>query len=791
MARARSVGSQELTSFELRLLDRVAVLSPQAGKLLGMSPQSGSPSNESDPAESEPARLPLWRLLKALTPADRRRAFLALKQAQRAGSGFDVTCELNPGARAPRVRFASLQWSARSMTVLAHAIRPARERPVKEASAQAPMDLPTLIDAWRELGEVGGVTWRLPDGAASFTRQAASLLGVDSLSAKPGFQTYLAHVHPADLERVRGQLETCIATDAPFETRHSVITPTGEERLVVMRGRVDRDGLTGERVFVASVHDTFGRGQDARKLQSLLEEAQQANEAKNRFLSTVSHEIRTPASLIVGVFELLGDMRLPRAVREHVQSGRQAALVLSALIDDVLDLARIEAGQAKLAQDRIDLEALVRQVSDLMQPSAQASGSVITIEFDESAPRRVIGDQARIRQVLLNLLSNAVKYAKGADVLVSLSSEFSREGRPRLCFSVSDNGPGVAANLAPVLFQPFTRGGDDHGEPGAGLGLAICRELTELLGGEIGYHPRPEGGSQFWFKTPVEVLPDAPDEKPLAAPEKIGGRVLLAEDSSTNAMVAAAILRRAGAKVDIAADGRLAAEAAAHEAYDLILMDLCMPDMDGLDAARAIRQGGGPNSLTPIVAMTANASERDVEACVAAGMDDFLAKPAPRPRLLQIVDAWVGRRSQFKPEAANWSPQTLQEQWLDDHDGLRDTLACFLRESKQRLLDARRALAQDDLAALRKSAHALKGEARTVGAGALSECAARLEAAAQAGNPMAVKALLGACASLRQDTAAQIEAAYGPLQPSQLGASPHGEHGEPAGGDAEGDHRAA
>jgi len=381
-------------------------------------------------------------------------------------------------------------------------------------------------------------------------------------------------------------------------------------------------------------------------------QAEAANVAKSQFLATISHEFRTPLNGILGTTELLLDSPLTPGQRRFAKTAHLSATALLALVDDVIDLSRIEAGKFTLRNTAFDPRALIDEAMDLMAAIARDKPITLDRRLPAQLPQRLLGDPVRLRQLLVNLLHNAVKFTDSGQVTLTvavLGTEPS--GALRLRFEVNDTGQGIAKDHLDSVFDAFTQADASttrrHG--GSGLGLAIAKDLTELMGGRLGVDSRLGEGSTFWFELAMQPAVDTP-AKATPPPIEMGdlaAHVLLAEDDSVNQMVVEAMLTRLGCIVEVAADGRAALGAAEQRRYDLILMDCHMPVMDGFEATRRIRDDefARGRGHTPIVALTADALAGDRERCIESGMDDYMTKPVSSSMLATCVERWTGRKT--------------------------------------------------------------------------------------------------------------------------------------------------
>ena len=586
-------------------------------------------------------------------------------------------------------------------------------------------------------------------------------------------------VSPENRERSRERLEHLISARASTMFESDWIAKSGSGRRISFSCTPLLDNQGSVRYFIVTGIDITERYQAERELALAKESADSANRellatnrgleetgrlaremadraealstAKTDFLTNITHELRTPLNGILGMTGLVLETQLEQEQREYLELVRSSAEALLSLVNDVLDFSKQEVGKLTLDSSEFSLRSLLRDTLRPLALRASASGVAFESIIEGDVPDLLLGDSLRLGQVLRNVAGNAVKFTGAGRIEVHIRCESVQGRRVVLGFTIKDTGVGIPAEKQSLIFEPFTQGDTSITRKygGTGLGLSISSGLIELMDGAISVESEPGRGSTFRFNVTLDLPGDPQDSAaPWMGAERSGRRlrVLLAEDNSVNQRLATRLLEREGHAVEIAASGQEALDKLEHGRFDLVLMDVQMPDLDGVEATRRIRERErGAHRRVPIVAMTAQAADGDRKRCLQAGMDAYITKPVHVPELVSILESVVPGENPMKFDLETGSDSVgAQLRQLDeavalnrvggDADLLREVAELFLSDYPHLLEEIRSAVSAGNASALEHSAHSLKGSVATFGAQQAFDAALTLEQQGRAGS---------------------------------------------------------
>gem|GEM_PF-1945406 len=513
-----------------------------------------------------------------------------------------------------------------------------------------------VMEAMSQQGHIGAWEYDVESDTTYWSNMTRAIFEVDETFI-PDLQNILDFFDPDNAARLRMLMSDAINNASPWQEELLVTTTHGKQIHIASTGEPEFRNGRCTRVF-GSFQDIDDRVRTNAALIKAKNKAEEADQLKNGFLASMSHEIRTPMNGIIGMLNVLLNNDLNDSQRKQTLLSLRSAESLLSILNDLLDISRIESGNFNLHFNDFNLEELLTDQVTLWTPRAHNKGLSLKLSTQKIATPMVNGDAPRLRQILTNLLSNAIKFSNKGDINVDVSSNEGAGENIDVLISIADQGIGIDSVAQQTVFDSFVQvdASSSRQQTGAGLGLAIVKEIAVLMDGDVWVESKPNEGCTFFVR--LKLRPATQAKKPLLTlvgdqTEKTakanGSKVLVVEDNPVNQLVAQALLEQLGLEVELAGDGNIALEKLNNSLsagmYSIVIMDCQMPNLDGYEATRAIRQGkaGKDNVSIPIIAMTANAMQGDKEKCLKAGMDDYISKPVTPDALSIIIDRWISR----------------------------------------------------------------------------------------------------------------------------------------------------
>jgi len=577
----------------------------------------------------------------------------------------------------------------------------------------------------------------------------------------PAAERMLGH---AETQAINSELASLIIPEAMRQPHRDGITQyltTGQAKALGQRlelSALHNDGheipvevaivpvtLHTKTYFVGFLRDLTSQKAAEEHLHDARIQAEKASEAKSTFLATMSHEIRTPLNAMLGILSLLQDTVLTKKQTHLITTGRDSGELLLATINDILDFTKMEAGKFQLVSSNYNLHRLLKDTVKILRTLASSKGLPLTLEIAPDLPMYVKGDPDRLRHILINLVNNAIKFTVAGEVTVKAYSTTDKSDGIRLHCEIRDTGCGIEDKIKDTLFDKFTMADPSYARryEGTGLGLAICKHLVTMMNGNISAKSCSGEGSTFYFD--VQLQPGATDidedmREITDTLPTVGAKILLVEDNPANQIVAKTILESAGLKVEIAGDGIEAVKAVRSGSYDMVLMDISMPVMDGIEATQKIRALPAPKSSIPIVALTAHALPGDKERFIQAGMDDYLLKPIDRTKTLACIIHWTTTLDNEEHPQPDQQPAAITDdsQLIDEHalqklmedtsqEALPELLKIYIDDARKRINVIQNAIESNDIKTLEFETHTLGSAAIVYGNTALHVLARKIE----------------------------------------------------------------
>ncbi|MDH4200020.1 MAG: ATP-binding protein [Spirochaetia bacterium] len=607
----------------------------------------------------------------------------------------------------------------------------------------------------QRFANIGYWDWNIITGDLYWSERIAPMFGHPVGTLETSYENFVNAIHPDDRQSVTAAVNDCVSNEAKYAIEHRVVWPNGAIRWLLEKGDVIKDDTGKPYRMLGVVQDITARKKLEKELRLAKEHAETGARAKSTFLANMSHEIRTPMNSIIGFMELsLEHPDITNEIRSYLRTAHNSAKGLMVIINDILDISKLEAGKIEIDKSIFHLPRFLKDTMQILNLKSEEKALQLNLEIAPDLYQCIISDSTRLRQILINIIGNSIKFTAKGSITLSVH----RSEKNALEFSVVDTGIGMTPKQLEKIFHPFTQADESTARRfgGTGLGTTISKQLVELLGGEIHAESKIDQGSAFYFTIPYEVpecgiacdlkCDNHGQQGEIALPElKRIFHILVAEDITENATLVKIRLNEQGSEITIAQNGKEALEAWGKNHFDLILMDVQMPVMDGLEATREIRRlESGSARHIPILALTASVMQQDRQECLKVGMDDIVTKPIDFDELFRAIEKNVPEGAGRPVEKVSVSlEKTTDIKWPDNMEGIdlkhglqiwnnseiyANTLLYFSEKYKNAAQTFYEMLDAGDYSGAYMYSHSLKGVAGNLALVHVAELAAKIDA---------------------------------------------------------------
>ncbi len=588
-----------------------------------------------------------------------------------------------------------------------------------------------LIEAQR-VGNIGSWEWDPINGKMYRSDEMYRIFGVSKENRAEEFYAQL--VHPDDREYMDKIVENCYKDHMPFNFFFRIIRPDGEERVLNSKGKVVTNSRGEVIKLVGTSQDVTNAKRAEQELMKAKQIAEQSLVLKETFLANMSHEIRTPMNAIIGFTDILIKRNLQPQEKEYVQIIKNSGENLLRIINDILDISKIEADMIVFEEHPVSIKEIFKSLQTMMQQKATEKGLELIYKAEANVPDVLLGDPTRITQILLNLTGNSIKFTKTGKVEVAARALRDEKEKTVLQFAVSDTGIGIPEDKLNSIFERFKQA-EDHttrNYGGTGLGLSIAKQLVELQGGQMSITSKLNHGTQITFTLPLKKTKEVYQIKPVDEERKFDPeelkklKILLAEDNPINVKLVLSLFSDYGIEADVAENGKEAVELVKGNYYDLVLMDMEMPEMNGYEATTVIRED--LKNKVPIIAMTAHAMAGEREKCFKLGMYDYISKPINANLLFEKIY----NATEFVKIWNRSAKKVINLEYLTNimsgkKELIRETIEIFIKQANEDLPIINEAIAKDDYLTVKRFAHRMKSTITMMGINSLSPVLEEME----------------------------------------------------------------